>query len=96
MAMATPREPYPTHDEIGGILNDLAKYAGWLGRGLERTRVREDVKALTAMFESGCEMQEAVETLETDIGKVPSSQVGGLLRKAIRNLRLSVVEGVDV
>ena len=65
------------------ILNDLDKYAGWLGRGLERTRVREDVKVLTAVFESGCDMQEAVATLENDIGKVPYSQVGALLRKAL-------------
>ena len=94
--MPTPNDRYPPPADVSRILNDLGKYAGWLGRGREPTRVREDVKVLTAVFESGCDMQEAVDTLETDIGKVPSSHVGTLLRKAVRGLRLAVAEGVSV
>jgi hypothetical protein len=94
--MPTPNGLYPPTADVSRILNDLDKYAGWLGRGLEPTRVRKDVKVLTAVFESGCDMQEAVDTLENDIGKVPNSHVGALLRKAIRGLRIVVAEGVAV
>ena len=86
--MATP-DPVSAPD-VRCILSDLDKYAGWLGRGLEPRRVREDVKALTAEFESGCDMRAAVDTLESDIAKMPSSQVGTLLRKAVRNFRLAL------
>jgi hypothetical protein len=80
--------------DIRGILNDLDKYAGWLGRGLERTRVREAVKLLTAAFDAGCDMREAVDALESDIGKTPSSQVATLLRKAVRDFRLAAAKAV--
>jgi hypothetical protein len=76
--------------DVRGILNNLDKYAGWLGRGIEPRRVREAVKALTAEFERGCAMRAAVDTLESDLGKMPSSQVGTLLRKAVRDFRLAV------
>jgi hypothetical protein len=83
----------PAATDVSRILTDLDKYAGWLGRGLEPARVREDVKALTTVFESGCDMQEAVDMLESDIGKMQSSHVGALLRKGVRGLRLAVAEG---
>ena len=91
--MPTPNGLYPPPTDVSRILDDLDKYAGWLGRGFEPSRVREDVKVLTAVFESGCDMQQAVDTLESDIGKVQSSHVGALLRKAVRGLRLAVAEG---
>lgn len=94
--MPPPNGLYAPPADVSRILNDLDKYAGWLGRGVEPTRVRGDVKVLTAVFESGRDMQEAVDTLEHDIAKVPSSHVGALLRKAIRGLRLAVAEGVAV
>jgi hypothetical protein len=78
--------------DVNRILTDLEKYAGWLGRGLEPARVREDVKVLTAVFDSGCNIQKAVDTLEGNIGKVQSWHVGTLLRKALRDLRLAVAE----
>jgi hypothetical protein len=91
--MPTPERPYAPANVLG-ILNDLDKYAGWLGRGLEATRVREAVKLLTAVFESGCDMRDAVDALESDIGKMPSSQVGTLLRKAVRCFRLAVANTI--
>lgn len=94
--MPTPIGRYPPNADISRILGDLDKYAGWLGRSLERTRVREDVKVLTAVFESGCDMQQAVDTLESDIGKIPYSHVGALLRKAVRALRPAASEAVAV
>jgi hypothetical protein len=91
--MSTPEGPSaPAH--VVGILNDLDKYAGWLGRGLEATRVREAVKLLTAVFESGCDMRHAVDALESDIRKMPSSQVGTLLRKAVRCFRLAIAKAI--
>jgi hypothetical protein len=82
--------------DIRGILTDLDKYAGWLGRGLEPARVREAVKLLTAVFESGSDIRDAVDALESDIGKVPSSQVATLLRKTVRGFRLAVAKAVAV
>jgi hypothetical protein len=91
--MPTPERPNGPAN-VRSILNDLDRYAGWLGRGPEPTRVREAVKVLTAVFESGCDIRDAVDALESDIGKMPSSQVGTLLRKAIRGFRVAVANAI--
>jgi hypothetical protein len=93
--MPTPNTQSAPAD-IRGILTNLDKYAGWLGRGPEPTRVREAVKLLTAMFESGCDTRAAADALESDIGRMPSSQVGTLLRKAVRGFRLAVAKPIAI
>ena len=46
--MPRPRETPALNADLGRVLGDLDRYAGWLGRGVEPTRVRDDVKALLA------------------------------------------------
>ena len=78
--------------DVHGILNDLDKYAGWLSRDLGPARLREAVKRLATEFERGCDVRYAVDMLEREIVKMPSSHVGLLLQKAIRRFRLAAVE----
>jgi hypothetical protein len=88
-----PTPGYSPTANVSRTLANLDKYAGWLGRGIEPRRVREDVQMISALIDSGCDIQSAVETLEIDIGKVPASHVGALLRKAVRGLRLEMGMG---
>lgn len=76
--------------DVSRTLADLDKYAGWLGRGVEPRRVRESVKLLSALIESGGDSLTAMEALEIDIAKVPQGNVAVLLRKAVRGLRLAL------
>lgn len=79
--------------DVGRIFDDLDKYAGWLGKGVEARRVREDVRALGAALQNGSDTRSVMESLEIDIEKVPHSNVGVLVRKAVRGLRLAVGDG---
>lgn len=86
--MPVPDKPDPPAD-VRGILNDLDKYAGWLGRGAEPARVREAVKWLTAEFESGCDMRDAIDALDSRIVEAGPSRIGTLLRRAVRSVRFA-------
>jgi hypothetical protein len=87
-----PLELIARNAEVGRILDDLEKYAGWLGRGIESRRVRNDVTALRAILGGDdVELQDTVQALVIDISRVPSSSaIRALLHKSVRDLRTVV------
>lgn len=91
--MPPPSNRALSASDVTRTLADLDKYAGWLGRGVEPRRVREGVKLLSAVIESGSDSQSAMDALEIDIAKVPQGNVAVLLRKAFRGLRLAMEAG---
>ncbi len=81
-------EVEPNGDARRGLLDDLEKYAGWLRKGVEATRVRDDVRALRAIVDGRCsEFETTADLLEINIRKVPESAIRGILSKALRRLR---------
>ena len=85
--MPIPTETPPLNTDVDRVLGDLDRYAGWLGRGVEPTRVRDDVKALFAAIESGFDIETIVTALEVDLRKVSSTSIRALLQKTVRLLR---------
>jgi len=73
--MPIPIEPHALNADVGRVLGDLDRYAGWLGRGVEPTRVRDDVKALFAAIESGFDIETIVTALEVDLPAVVRDHV---------------------
>ena len=84
--MLMPTETHAINADVGRVLGDLDRYAGWLGKGIEPARVRDDVKALHAAIESGFDIETIVTSLEGDLRKVSSTSIRALLQKTVRQL----------
>jgi len=82
------------HDKNPAVIRqslaNLEKYAGWLSKGFAPTRVRASVKALGDEVAANGDVPAAVETLDADIGSLGSSEVAGLLRRALREFRAAL------
>ncbi len=75
-----PREA--NEDALGLILDDIERYAGWLGRGTSPKRVRSDVKELRTLVGGDySEFQDGVQLLIVDIGELSNSATRELLQK---------------
>jgi len=75
--------PHETTDEaLCRILDDLERYAGWLGRGTSPKRVRSDVKELRTLVGGDySEFQDGVQLLIVDIGELSNSATRELLQR---------------
>ena len=74
-------------------IEDLKRYAGWLGPGAGSTRVRDGVKAIGAAIAGDGDVRASVHALQADIDKLGSGGVAGLLRQTLRSLRAGFDEG---
>jgi len=75
-----------------GTVRDLERYAGWLARGAGPARVREGVKAIGAALANDGDVLAAVQELQAEVDKLGSGGVAGLLRQALRTLRVDLDE----
>jgi len=90
--VGTPHSPdrAGNADAVSQALGDLERYAGWLAKGLTQTRVRGGVQALGAAIATEGDVLASVQILEADIERLGSGGVPGLMRRALRGLRVDL------
>ena len=69
------------------LLEELERYAGWLGKGSRCARLRASVKQLAAAVATGAGTSTAMLSVQADIKAVGSSAITPLLRRTLQKLR---------
>jgi hypothetical protein len=88
----TPSHPNTSNDDtLGSIVDDLDKYAGWLGSSARARQVRGEMRVLRTTITSGdyFDLQDSVQALVIALNRVP----GGPIRQLFSN-SLSVLRAV--
>jgi hypothetical protein len=78
--------------ELKPLYDSLQRYAGWLDRERASVTVRADVHALGAAIDMSADPLPLLETLDTDLGRLPGSEVRKILRAASAKIRRAVAE----
>jgi hypothetical protein len=66
---------------------ELERYAGWLAKDHVSVAVRAAVQALRAAIDTGTDTSELLQTLDKDVGRLPSGDLRKMLRKALGEIR---------
>jgi hypothetical protein len=78
--------------ELKPLYDSLQRYAGWLDRERASVTVRADVQALGAAIDMSADPLPLLETLDTDLARLPGSEVRKILRAASAKIRRAVAE----
>jgi hypothetical protein len=70
----------------------LQRYAGWLDRERVSVTVRADVQALGAAIEGGTDALPSLQSLDTNIARLPSGELRKMLRAAAVQMRRALAE----
>ena len=70
----------------------LQRYAGWLDRERTSVRVRADVEALGAAMEACADPSPMLQSLDTNIARLPSGELRTMLRVAARHVRRALTQ----
>jgi hypothetical protein len=70
----------------------LQRYAGWLDRERASVTVRADVQALGAAIEAGADASPLLQSLDTNIARLPSGDLRKMLRVAAVQMRRALAE----
>ena len=88
-----PSQPdVPNSEGVQQILADVERYAGWLGKDVRPTRLRDNVKRLALAIANGEGVFGAMQDLQSDIDGLSSGGVTPLLRQTMRKLRAELGE----
>lgn len=74
-------------DSLKQLHATLQRYAGWLDRERASVTVRADVQALGAAIEAGADASPFLQSLDTNIRRLPSGELRKLLRVAVGQMR---------
>ena len=74
------------------LYTQLHRYAGWLDRERSSAMVRADVQALGTAIEGCGDPSVVLQTLETDIARLPSGDLRKMLRAAAGQMRSALAE----
>ena len=74
------------------LYTQLHRYAGWLDRERTSAMVRADVQALGTAMEGRVDPSGVLQTLETDIARLPSGDLRKMLRVAAGQMRSALAE----
>jgi hypothetical protein len=74
------------------LYETLQRYAGWLDRERTSVMVRADVRALGAAIETCGDPSPVLESLETNIKRLPSGDLRKMLRVAAGQMRRVLAE----
>ena len=74
------------------LYTQLHRYAGWLNRERTSVMVRADVQALGTAMEGRVDPATVLQTLETDIARLPSGDLRKMLRLAAGQMRRALAE----
>ena len=69
--------------EVAARLGSLSRFAGWLGKGRSFDETRAHVKGLATAFDGQADAGPWLMLLETDLQRLPSSEVRKMLRKEL-------------
>jgi len=72
------------------LYDTLQRYAGWLDRERSSVQVRADVVALGAALESSTDPGPPLQSLETNLSRLPGSDLRKMLRTVAGKLRHAV------
>jgi hypothetical protein len=83
------RRPTVPDDTLSRIVDDLEKYAGWLGKGDRAAGVRLDLQTLRMSIAGSdyFELQDTVQALVFRLNRVPDGSVRRLFQKGLFTLR---------
>ena len=70
----------------------LQRYAGWLDRERASVTVRADVQALGAAIETGSDVWLLLQSLDTNIARLPSGELRKMLRVAAVQMRRALAQ----
>jgi hypothetical protein len=69
------------------LYDALQRYAGWLDRDRTSVIVRADVVALGLAFDTNGDPLPCLQTLETDLARLPSGELRTMMRKTSAKIR---------
>lgn len=84
------------NEAVQQIYGTLQRYAGWLDRERMSVTVRADVLALGTAIDACADPSMMLQTLDTDIARLPSGDMRKMLRATAREIRLALERGDDV
>ena len=79
-------------ESLKQLHSTLQRYAGWLDRERASVTVRADVQALGAAIEAGADASPLLESLDTNIARLPSGELRKMLRVAAVQMRRALAE----
>jgi hypothetical protein len=72
------------------LYDTLQRYAGWLDRERPSVMVRADVRALGAAMGTCADPAPLLQSLDTNIARLPGGEIRKMLRLAARQMRLAL------
>jgi hypothetical protein len=84
--LVTPPSTAPNSEAAGQLLGELQRYAGWLGRDVRPTSLRSSIEELATAMGSNEGVSGALQGVQTDMDRLGSGGVTGLLRRTLRKL----------
>lgn len=73
--------------ELQPLYDTLHRYAGWLDRERTSVMVRADVKALGTAIETSADPTPLLESLDTNLARLPGGDLRKMLRAASAKIR---------
>ena len=86
-----PGSPGST-DALKQLHATLQRYAGWLDRERTSVMIRADVQALGAAIETCADPSPLLQSLDTNIARLPSGELRKMLRVAASQMRRAFTE----
>jgi len=86
-----PGSPGST-DALKQLYATLQRYAGWLDRERTSVMIRADVQALGAAIETRADPFPLLQSLDTNIARLPSGELRKMLRLAASQMRHALAE----
>ena len=74
------------------LYDRLQRYAGWLDRERTSVMIRADVQALGAAIETRADPFPLLQSLDTNIARLPSGELRKMLRIAASQMRHALAE----
>ena len=92
MTETTTSSTAPRAVKLVSLYDSLQRYAGWLDRERTSVRVRADVEALGTAINTSADPLPMLQTLDTNIARLPSGELRKLLRVAAGEMRRALAE----
>jgi hypothetical protein len=79
-------------ETVSQLYNTLQRYAGWLDRERTSKMIRADVRALGVAIDASADPLPLLQTLDTNIARLPSGELRKMLRVAVGQMRRALAE----
>jgi hypothetical protein len=79
-------------EPVKQLYDTLQRYAGWLDRERASVMVRADVQALGIAIDARADPSPLLQTLDTNISRLPSGELRKMLRVAAGRMRRALAD----